>query len=171
MDNVILVNLQKVAKSFGGSIELVTQEEYKKFHTDECHDIYDAPFTSADLSIVWKQKKIIFTKENEPTWPDIVHEMGHVFGCMDSERPGKEKSESGFFGWEYLLVKQIGAPIAEWEQGNDIYCAYFEQTTEFGDLTKGQQERFIQECIDEGVAKGNIRKYKKGKYKILSLRS
>lgn len=168
MDKTILAKLNIIAESWGGSIVGVPEKQYIKIMENK--DFYDAPFTGASLGIFWKQKKIVFGLDNEPTWPAIVHEMGHIFGCFDNEPPSKEKSESGFFGWEYLLIKSIKAPIKEWENDNTNYAVYFEGKDDFGDLNKAQKKLFIDECIKEGIAKGNI-EYKNNKYKVLSLRS
>jgi len=168
MDKTILAKLNIIAESWGGSIVGVPKEQYVKLTKN--NNLYTAPFTGASLGIFWEQKEIVFGLGNEPTWPAIVHEMGHVFGCFDNEPPGLEKSESSFFGWEYLLIKSIRAPITEWKDDNAHYAVYFEDEVEFCQLNQAQKKRFIDECIREGIAKGNI-EYKNNKYKVLSLRS
>ena len=61
-------------------------------------------------------------------WPGIVHEMGHVFvdrtytvsWTADAES-NEEKSEFSWFGWEYLMARNVGGVMQDFYWHNVHY--------------------------------------------------
>ena len=75
-----------------------------------------APFGNHELGVNWAKKKIYYSKECP--WPDVLHEMAHVFA---SKYLPDQTDEWDFFGWEIGAVKLLKGSITEWATANRYY--------------------------------------------------
>jgi len=110
-----------------------------------------APFISAH-AIDWTAR-IIYVVKGRADVPAILHEMGHVFASRRSPWHSKEFS---FFGWEYLLAKELGITRA-WAKSNQGYSVGDDGTL-YADLTPQQRKRVVQTQILKGIKLGIISK-------------
>lgn len=106
-------SLARIAEEWGGKLQPREDAGFPRFpRTGQ-----QAPFTHYDLAISWKAKTIYYDPE-EVEWMDVVHEMGHVFGCRV---PPSRSDEAKFLGFEIALVKKIGAPMRGFWDGHADY--------------------------------------------------
>lgn len=77
---------------------------------------FEAPFSYGNsLTGVNFRDKIVVYKGDAP-WPNILHEMGHVFATTANPALC---AEDDFFGWEYQIGKNID--LDEWLKYNKDY--------------------------------------------------
>lgn len=164
-----LASLFKIVKSWGGHVKNLSVEEYQSAQIEK------APFTGNDLGIDWESKTLFYTEAREPWWPEVIHEMGHIFAC---KHPPNSNScnEIDFFGWEYVLARKIRGPIRDWYNSNEDYqidscdCHRCKSNgpsyKELGRLDRLCQRRMIRQYIQSGIESGNIKMnkyFKKGR--------
>ncbi len=144
-----LKGLITLCESWGGRVELVSPEAYREIIAKRPLSFSDAPFSSADLGIVWRDKRIIYSNRIPVPPCDLIHEMGHVFASVTAPSdPNNEEVE--FFGWEYLIAKLVGVPYEEWRDANRHYMVTIKDNRlpeQVGDLTDKQLATFLEANI------------------------
>jgi len=98
----------------GVKARLVSDREFASL-VRRCN-LEEAPFSASPLGIVWKTKRLYYTKD--ALWPEVIHELGHL---LASKVPPRSSSEYEFFGWELALVHRIGASLDHWLANNRLY--------------------------------------------------
>lgn len=150
--------LKQIAISFGGDIiesschfnDATIWPEINGIEVDE-DDFYISPFSSFQLGIVWKSKIVIYY--GKVLWPEVIHEMGHIF-C--SHLPPNKSSEWQFFGWEYCLAMMINSDMEDWYKSNSNYNTEDIGEQEFGSLSHIKKQEIINERIEFGKEIGII---------------
>jgi len=100
-DNDIKIKALKVlVKMWGGSLTELDEETFSKRAEAESWAL--APFTHSDLGVDYAAKAIYYSKGTP--WPHIVHDMGHVFACLEAP---EESEEYAFFGWEWTIAQNL----------------------------------------------------------------
>jgi hypothetical protein len=119
--NSKIAYLASLAKGWGGKIIKLSNREFNRIPWDDSIDDlrdgwFEAPFTYKDsrTGVNFKDKIVVYAG-NAP-WPNVLHEMGHVFATTD--KPDL-CSEEDFLGWEYQIGKSID--VAEWLTYNKDY--------------------------------------------------
>lgn len=147
--------LRRLARKWGGDLVGVNQKEWDRLKeerlTDRTRPFHEAPFSSNDLGVHWPSRRVIYSGKVE--WVEVIHEMGHVFAT--TENP-EHVDEYDFFGWEYALVKLIGASIDEWVKHNKDYGVTENGYSEFGDLSPGKRDELLKQCVAKGKELGII---------------
>jgi hypothetical protein len=115
-NNKNIARLARICKKWGG--KLIKIKDYSDFPIWD-KNFEQAPFTTEDLAIIHKDKIIFYSDKIK--WPQIIHEMGHVFACHTRPKNSSPNDEYMFFGWEYLLAKQIKGSIKDWFIENRKY--------------------------------------------------
>lgn len=156
-----LRKLRSLARAWGGDIVGVTKRAWDEIRSQGLSDrvvqFYAAPFTDRKLGIHWPSRRIVY--QGEVMWFEVIHEMGHVFA---TNTPPDNSSEVGFFGWEYALVRHIGADLKVWEDSNSKYgigstdTRDGKWTDEFGGLSAEERKKYLEDCVKEGQASGII---------------
>jgi hypothetical protein len=152
-----LQKLAGLATSWGGALREVSTEEFlkiagltlsKQFEGGKIWEgpprrgFYGAPFTNHDLGVLWAKKQVVYS--GTVGWPEVIHEMGHVFAC----RVNPNRSEEfDFLGWEYALAKYIEGPMDEWLRELRNY-QIASDGREFGDLSPSERFKFLQERLE-----------------------
>lgn len=143
--NSELKALRNYARRWGGDLSEVTPAEFAtlfRYQDAQKHTLYHrAPFSSSDLGIDWDNKQILYSAD--VYWPEVIHEMGHVFACKVIPN---HADEAIFFGWEYTLAQRVG-DIRAWVRSNADYViqAYDgksvqEDLRDFGKLSSQERE-------------------------------
>jgi len=154
-----LRSLFKIIRSWGGQVEELNKVTYKEY--DRSDHLLKAPFTCSDLAIDWESKIFFYTTSNMPWWPEVIHEMGHVFAS--GFHPNDNScNENDFFSWEYYLARRIRGPINDWYKSNYDYqvdscscnnCSSTQKYIEFGSLARDCQRRCIKRYTKAGLQK------------------
>lgn len=108
-----------------------------------------SPFSSF-CGIDWKAKKLYLTDEADPG--DLIHELAHL---LATDKPLKKQEEFDFFGWEYILAKQLG--VYDWWLGT-IQNYYVTPEREFGELSQKEQRQVLRERKEYALKMGMINK-------------
>jgi len=136
--------LRKLCRSLGGDLIELTVGAFDSL-SKVPGDFDPAPFNRHNLGMIWHERRIYHT--DKAFWPEIIHEMGHVFASH--EPPNKCKDEFDFFGWEYCVAEYIGGAMPEWYESNKEYsCYHFNRYTEFGKLNPHNQMALIERAIE-----------------------
>jgi hypothetical protein len=147
--------LRRLARKWGGDLVGVTQKEWGALKeerlTDRTHPFHEAPFSSRDLGVHWPSRRVIYCGEVE--WTEVVHEMGHVFATNANP---DDADELEFFGWEYTVVKFIGASVDEWVKHNKDYGIHENEHREFGDIPPKARGKLLQDLVQRGKDAGII---------------
>jgi len=106
--------LLSFARNRGVTARLVSDKEFAAL-VRRCN-LEEAPFASSCLGIVWKTKRLYYTRD--ALWPEVIHELGHL---LASRMPPRSSSEYEFFGWELALVHHLGASVDRWLASNKHY--------------------------------------------------
>lgn len=142
--------LRALCQQWGGDLIEVSDDE---FLTLSCRDdFYDAPFGSAEFGTLWRQKRIYYTSKT--AWPDLVHEMGHVFA---SRRNPNACNEYDFLGWEYAVARFIGALTSDWRAGMADYQLMDDETgrgDDIGSLSRRDFRRLMLDRLTVARRKG-----------------
>jgi hypothetical protein len=160
--------LFRLIEKWGGKVVCI--ETHKQYDKLVDFKFNDAPFTNNDIGVNFRTKTLYYSKECPPGWPEIIHDMGHIFGSKHGPT-NKKCQETHFFGWEYLLAKKIKAPMEEWYNNNDYYrinpeckCHKHESAKnsrlvfpEFGEFGKKCQLKIVNYWIEFGNKYGNIK--------------
>lgn len=148
----ILQALQQKALDFGGTLKVLTVEQFELL---EDHDdaVSSAPFNT-HLACNWDLKEVYIQDSAVTclrTLAEVIHEMGHVFAC--TEAPLKSE-EVEFIGWEYSVALELGLDD-QWLQSMASYGigGYIQKILgpsktprgEFGDLTLDEQMELLEE--------------------------
>lgn len=119
--NSELKALRNYARRWGGDLREVTPAEFATLFRDQDpqkHAQYHrAPFSSSDLGVDWGNKQVLYSARRPVRWPEVIHEMGHVFACTVIPH---DADEAIFFGWEYTLAQRIGN-LRTWIRSNADY--------------------------------------------------
>jgi hypothetical protein len=155
VDNTCIKKLRNLAQKWGGKLVELSRDDFDtRFGGKDPNNLrypkglYNAPFSSHDLGIHWAKKQVIYSLPAE--WPEIVHEMGHVFACK--KNPGRS-DESTFLGWEYAVALYIGGPMNEWDNCMGDYGV---EGQEYGSLSKAEQQEVLAERLAFAKKKGLI---------------
>ena len=135
-----LEGVRRLCEQWGGKLVCVSEEEFDS-HKDNAL-FCEAPFTHADLGVLWMEKTILYT-ERVPACPyEVIHEMGHVFAC---DFPPDDAEEFNFFGWEYTTMQHLGLSHEGWVKANRHYMV--SGSTALSNLTESQLSELIAERI------------------------
>jgi len=78
-----------------------------------------APFASLELAVNYEKKIIYF--HDKATWPNVLHEIAHVFA---SRQAPDESEEFSFLYWEWALAQTVPNGVEEWVEANREYALY-----------------------------------------------
>jgi hypothetical protein len=153
--------LRALARRWGGDLVEVSEKEWDRLketrvshHGPGTRSFHEAPFTGRDLGVHWPSRRVIY--HGEVQWVEVIHEMGHAFA---TPKDPDSTDELDFFGWEYSLVKAIGASEYEWVTHNKDYGVYGVDEKvqgEFGDLSPKQQTELLKKLVAKGKELGII---------------
>ena len=149
-----IAKLQKLCKSLGGDLIALSSEQ---FDNKRNKTFYECPFARGQLGLDFSKKHVLYA--GPPVWPEIIHEMGHVFACKKAPPFSEEWS---FLGWEYAVCLYIQGNIDEWKQNMGAYqVGGINDGDEFGPLPDTVQQALLLERLayakqhklvsDEGV--------------------
>lgn len=143
--------LQVLARSWGGDIRTISDEDFDAL-TEE-GGFYEAPFAGYKLGVDWPKRHVLSVRA--PRWPDVIHELGHLFATKDD--PIKA-DEYGFFGWEYRLAVFIGGNLRTWARNNHHYVVFYSGFGDhpFGGLAPEERKIVIQERVQAAQALGIV---------------
>lgn len=139
--------LSQLAHSWGGSLLNVSKEEMSQFvKFSRRLGFYEAPFVAGKLGSFPAKKVVVYTDEDWCEWPNLIHEMGHVFA---SKKDIPFQDEYEFFGWEYAVVRLIGCPVDHWRECNADYVISVDGTIshEVGSLSDAEWEDFLEKRL------------------------
>lgn len=118
----------------------------------------DASPFSEYVGLNWRYKEVYYT--DLAHWPEILHEMGHVFACL--QVPDKSV-EPDFLGWEIATVRLIGADFLEWRKDNNyaVDCSVVpvledRSMTDIQDLTDREFDSLVKTTLQISTKKGLI---------------
>lgn len=152
-DDVVLARLRDVVAGWGGTFQTLTLKQYVDLWARdwdrEMPQLSEAQASSCELGVNWTSKTLFHT--GPVIWADLVHEMGHVFAARE---PIDDQAEGTFFGWEYQLVRQVGADLGVWRRANDEYVVDFEGKSSGKELTDDQWSRMLAARVLESRAHG-----------------
>ena len=122
-------------------------ETLKKSKLEAFQTFFESPSSSQSLGIDWAKKQIVGVPLVH--WADVIHEMGHLFASFEDP---EHSDEMKFFGWEFLLAKQVGDPRV-WIKKNDDYglgngygLEEFEEQ-DFGALNSKEKRKILKKAI------------------------
>lgn len=141
--------LQALARSWGGDIRTISDEDFDAL-TEE-GGFYEAPFAGYKLGVDWPKRHVLSVRA--PRWPDVIHELGHLFATKDD--PIKA-DEYGFFGWEYRLAVFIGGNLRTWVKNNHHYMVNDGEFGDFGELPPKRREQLLLERVQAAQALGIV---------------
>ena len=145
--------LRTLARKWGGDLAEVTPKEWDRLKeerlTDRTRTFHEAPFTGKDLGVHWPTRRVIYS--GEVAWVEVIHEMGHAFATLQSP---DHSDELEFFGWEYALVRFIGASEEAWIEHNRDYG--IDDGEEFGGLDATKRTVFLKAQVTKGQELGII---------------
>ncbi len=144
-DAVVLQRLQKACRRWGGGLQQVTPQIWRRLKA--CSGFFPAPQKEI-VGIHWPSRHIYYV--GIVHWGSLIHEMGHTFA---SHNDPESSSEDLFLGWEYQVVRFIGAPLEKWL---DYMKDYGTDEGQFEDLSARKRRRFIQECVMQARAHGSL---------------
>jgi hypothetical protein len=151
-----ILAMRKMARSWGGDIVRVGAQAYKNLPTKGTHapKFYPSPQDS-DLGVDWCGRRVIVS--GKVCWIDVLHELGHAFAVEES--PEDIDDDNVFLGWEYAMVKHIGADSEFFRTQNQYYV--LENGDYLGDFSKSRQIRILEgqvrKCIKAGmVSSGGV---------------
>jgi hypothetical protein len=148
-------SLKKLCKDWGGSLELVSEEEYDNLK--ELENFSDAPFTHADLGVMWDEKRIVFTSRCEVHPVGIIHEMGHVFADLHSPTFEASGSEMDFLGWEVLVARKVRISLDTWFEENKDYIIDIDDNSDLGAVPLKDRSKFAALFIDFSTKAGLVK--------------
>ena len=165
-DKEIIKKLEKLVKSWDGSFKII-QSFSDSFHLDSRYYTQNG---SVEEFIVFEPygKDIAF--EEKTHWADVIHAMGHVFAVNKELQfcPGDDCAE--FHGWEFAMVKLIGASLEIWYKMNSEYVISFDDHPndfiDFGMLNDSERERYLNQALEHAKSL----KIVDDQYKPLSIR-
>lgn len=152
----IIDKLSVIINTFGGKLVLYNDyAEHDRIRHEKSVD--KCPFDSR-LAINIKSKIAHAYKATNGciNWVGLVHEMGHLFCTKDITT-----DEYPFFGWEYLIAKNILEEEVDWIRQCDDYRVEHPITTElvdFEELSKINKKKVLRKAIQLGKDKGYISK-------------
>lgn len=138
-DKKIIRKLKKLIESWGGSLTAV--DSLASYRENE--EFEDAPFNWLGLGVIWKTKEIIYVPKL-CKWPDLIHDMGHVFACKKSPSNSEEFT---FLGWEFALAKYIEAPMKEWYEAMGNYVISATTHEELGGISPAKRASVLRERV------------------------
>jgi hypothetical protein len=147
--------LVDLSKSWGGSIEVITDSEFtdieEKVYTDK-NDKWT--FSSSDgYALHWGTKRIVTYREAADPGT-IIHEMGHAF--LDLEDPGVS-DEWSWLGWEICLAKKAEC-YRVWSKQNGDYSINMRRMGDWRNLSSRQRSDIAIDRIRHGKSIGIIDK-------------
>jgi len=146
-----LRKLQSIARAWGGDIVKVNETAWNQ-KGSIFDSFFRAPFTNLLIGIAWPTRRILYC--GEVRWYDVIHEMGHIFATNDKPYLADEVS---FLGWEYALMRHIGASARSWYKGNEDYGLEIEHSYyRFGDLPASKRRSYLKTLVKEGQKAGII---------------
>lgn len=152
MDNQKCIrSLVKLCKLWGGSLELISEDEHSKLKERE--DFSEAPFTHADLGVLWAEKRIVYTARVEVQATEIIHEMGHVFADKSAPDDNSESEEIDFLGWEIQVARKVRVPLDVWFQNNKDYIVDI-YGGDLGDVEPKDREEVASRYVELSTQKG-----------------
>lgn len=92
-------------------------EKLPPWYDAQIEGIFPAPFTSYQMAILWKKKTVVH--DGGVQWPDLIHELGHIFAAKGL--PNGKGEETDWLGWEVGMVKWLKAPMRPWVKSNSWY--------------------------------------------------
>lgn len=132
--------LQRLARRWGGSLNLVTRETYVNLpYTVGASPVEDKH------AVDWDHRAVYVVK-GHIRLPNIIHEMGHVFASP--HHPGSSKcTEIPWLGWEFLLAKRLNI-LREWYEDYRNYgLGYLWHSHDLGDLTCDERKLVLKKAV------------------------
>jgi hypothetical protein len=160
-----LLRLRYLCRMWGGQIRIVTDDTYYD-RTDSQPGFYEAPFNTPYLGFFWKSKVIWAAQPF--TWPNVLHEMGHVFACRHpplNQPAGND--EWDFFGWEYATALYIHGDLDQWTDANSDYGT---DDGDFATLTHEKQKELLGDRLAAAENLGLIQASPEGVYVPTAIR-
>jgi hypothetical protein len=148
-----MLKLKVLCESWGGRLNYVSHLDYDLVKEQDGY--FEAPFTGAQLGILWATKAIYYSDFTDAHPYEIIHEMGHVFACAV---PPYKSNEYDFLGWEYALCRHVGYSPKAWVIGNRDYGV--NDGSEMGGLTPPQVRALLNERMAFARAIGLLQGYK-----------
>lgn len=133
-----------MAQRWGGKVVHLTDQQF--YYIGRQPGVSSAPFTGW-LAVDYDKKTVYCL---DPTWYNLLHEMGHVFA---SRLPPRQSSDFDFLGWEWVVARQLKG-VRKWLTGNADYGVGPE--ADLGDLTPAQVHVLLKERLEEAVRQGLV---------------
>ena len=145
--------LDRLCRELGGRLERVLDRSYERLMWRP--DFYPSPFEAGCLGVFWRTTRVIYsTDEIDIHWASILHEMGHVFAYPEPPVDGVVIDEMDFFGWEYAVVRHIGASVEEWLKENADYVAV--PGRDLGEMDEHERRRALQWACSRAQERGVV---------------
>lgn len=128
--------LRKLARGWGGDLREMSAPQMDAML--DADGFWPCPFDSR-LGVLWREKVVLYS--NRPQWPNILHEMGHIFASV---LPPPACTEWDFFGWEYAIAHDLRG-VRAWNASNADYSV--DGSTDFGALTRREKDDLIVDRI------------------------
>jgi len=153
-----LSRLRSLCQALGGGLVEMTEEEFDRTFMvgsqKEPVGLTHAPFTDRNLGVDWEGKRVLYSTRWGVHWPDLIHEMAHIFASVVS--PAKS-DEWSFFGWEYAMCLYLGGDLGVWKEAQQSYLPPTKVALKaFGSLSSEQQQAILDERLAAAKAAGLV---------------
>lgn len=143
--------LQRLARRWGGSLNLVTRQTYKNLPL-----ISESPVNN--LHAVDWSNRAVYVVIGQIDLPNIIHELGHVFASQYSPN-NRRCAEVPWLGWEFLLARKLRI-LREWRKSyGDYGLAYIYHYYTINELSHEERKLALRKAIQlsrkRGLIKGN----------------
>lgn len=134
-----ITKLRSLCKTLGGDLVELTSKQFDHKHSKT---FYECPFARAQLGLDFSKKHVLYTTEHvPPEWPEIIHEMGHVFA---SKKAPPFSDEWSFLGWEYATCLHLCGDVEVWKRNMSDYNV---EHVDFGSLSPRKQNALLVERL------------------------
>lgn len=139
--NARLKALCRKAEGWGGQIVFLNKGAFEA--VKGLGSVDESPFSSHDLAVDHAAKTVYTSTEADwqAPWYEVVHELGHVFACLQTP---SGSSELEFLGWEYALARELRG-VREWIQSNKDYGVG--PGRDLGDLSRKELQELLKERL------------------------
>lgn len=144
--------LQRLARRWGGSLNLVTRETYVALPST----VGASPFEK--LHAVDWDNRAVYVVIGHIKLPNIIHELGHVFASP--HHPNSSRcTEIPWLGWEFLLARRLNI-LREWYKDYANYgLGYLFHGYDMDELTSDERALVLRKAVRLSrayrVVKGN----------------
>lgn len=161
-----LKRLARKCRQWGGDLQYREREFFD--HHNKSSEVYEdrlfcaAPFTGWDLGVIHRDQRVLYGSHAEPEQvpvyaTSLIHEMAHCFASLVPPNrmiaKDDDSNEFQFFGWEFLLARQIGLSIKDFYVGNQDYSVDHGDTVGAMMSSKSGRQK-LRACMHDRVTRG-----------------